>query len=79
MSDEDIKSGSSRQTAIENDPAESSHRQTNGLGNHIQAGMKHEADTGDDLLPRVDVQDAQPPKVMYHHGKSYSCLGFVYA
>lgn len=49
------------------------------MGKGIQAGMKYEADTGDDLLPHVNAQDTQPPQVTYHHGESCPYVGLVNA
>jgi hypothetical protein len=43
----------------------------------IQAGVQYEADAGDDLLPRVSAQEAQPPKITYHHGKQCPDTGFI--
>ena len=40
----------------------------NSLDKGGQSGMELEPDVGDEVLPCVDVRDAQPPKVTYHHG-----------
>lgn len=50
------------------DPTQSSPSQVDSLSRGGQGRMEFEADAGDDLLPRVNTQEAQPPKVTYHHG-----------
>jgi hypothetical protein len=39
------------------------------LGTRDQDSMGFEAAACDSILPRVDLCEAQPPKVTYHHGK----------
>ncbi|KAF8499982.1 Lipin/Ned1/Smp2-domain-containing protein [Gautieria morchelliformis] len=54
----------------------SPNHENNSLGTRGQDGLEFEADVGDNKLPRVDVLEAQPPKVTYHHDVVLDVSGY---